>query len=431
MEMEIFEQRESEIRGYCRNYPTVFKSASNARQVDEQGRSYIDFFAGAGVLNFGHNNPRMKQAIIEFIEADGVAHSLDMYTSAKRDFVQAFVEVVLEPRGMSHKLQFMGPTGTNAVEAGMKLARRATGRTEVVAFHHGFHGMTLGSLAATANVYFRNASGVPLGHVSHHPFGCETRCRGCELDCGLEGLQRLRAAYTDSSSGLEPPAAFLVEAIQAEGGVNVASAEWLQGVQTLAHELGALFIIDDIQAGCGRTGRYFSFDGMDLDPDIVNLAKGIGGFGTPLAMNLVKPEHDRLWSPGEHTGTFRGQGLSFVAGAVGLDYFRDDELLAEVRRKGEQMAEHLRGLVKQHDAHPFQQRGKGMMQGIDLGDGGLAKQVASSCFERGLLLGACGTGGRVIKLIPPLTIPDADLAAGLDILSEALHVSVKAWEAAA
>jgi diaminobutyrate-2-oxoglutarate transaminase len=429
--MKIFEEWESEIRGYCRNYPTVFETASNARQVDEQGRSYIDFFAGAGVLNFGHNNPRMKEAIIEFIQGDGVAHSLDTYTTAKRDFVRAFVDVVLKPRGMDHKLQFMGPTGTNAVEAALKLARRVTGRPGVVAFSHGFHGMTLGSLAATANSYFRKAAGVTLDHVTHYPFGCETPCVGCELGCGMPSLERLRAILSDTSSGKEPPAAFLVEAIQAEGGVNVASAEWLQGLQALARELGALLIIDDIQAGCGRTGQYFSFDGMGLDPDIVNLAKGIGGFGTPLAMNLVKPEHDRHWSPGEHTGTFRGQGLSFVAGAVGLDYFRDDTFLEEVRRKGEEMARHLRQIAEQHGSRPFQQRGKGMLQGLDVSDGGLAKQIATECFERGLLLGACGTGGRVIKLIPPLTIPDSDLAEGLEILSKAVAASVKAWEAPA
>ncbi len=168
--MEIFEQWESEIRGYSRAYPTVFASASNARQVDEQGKSYIDFFAGAGVLNFGHNNPHMKQALIDFIQADGIAHSLDMSTTVKRDFIKAFAETILKPRDMNYKMQFMGPTGTNSVEAALKLARRVTGRHNVVAFSQGFHGMTLGALACTANQYFRNAAGVPLTNVSHAPF---------------------------------------------------------------------------------------------------------------------------------------------------------------------------------------------------------------------------------------------------------------------
>jgi len=410
MDTAIFEARESEIRGYCRAYPTVFVKASNARQWDEAGKSYIDFFAGAGVLNFGHNNSRMKTALIKFLQNDGVTHSLDMYTDAKRDFLEAFTKTVLEPRDMPHKVQFVGPTGTNAVEAALKMARRVTGRTHVVAFSHGFHGMTLGSLACTANAYFRGAAGVPLEHVTRLPF--ETAPGG-----GIEALDAYRAALADASSGMKPPAAFVVEPLQAEGGVNAASAEWLQAVQKLAHDHGALFILDDIQAGCGRTGSYFSFDGMDLDPDVVSLAKGIGGYGTPLAMNLIKPEHDAQWSPGEHTGTFRGQGLSFVAGREALSYFDDDLFLEEVRAKGDKMR---KALEKSGSKHDLAVRGKGMMQGIDIADGAKSKAIAAACFEAGLLVGPCGTEGRVIKLIPPLTIPDEDLDQGLDILAKSI-----------
>ncbi|QYJ05807.1 aspartate aminotransferase family protein [Nocardioides panacisoli] len=409
--MSPFEQWESEIRGYCRAYPTVFSHASNARQVAEDGTSYIDFFGGAGVLNFGHNNPRMKEAMIAFLEADGIAHSLDTYTTTKRDFVQKFHDVVLEPRGMDHKMQFMGPTGTNAVEAALKLARVATGRQDVVAFSHGFHGMTLGALAATANDAFRKWSGVSLDHVVRLPN--EAAPGG-----GTAALDAYRAALADASSGLRPPAAFLVEAIQAEGGVWVHSQEWLQAVQQLARDTGALFIVDDIQAGCGRTGSYFSFDGMGLDPDIITLAKGLGGYGTPIAMNLNKPEVDAHWAPGAHTGTFRGQGLSFVAGAVGLDYFTDDQLMDEVRTKGARMADKLQAIAAGHP--DWEVRGKGMMQALDVGEGALAKKVQAESFANGLLIGPCGTDGRVVKLIPPLTIPDEDLDEGLAILEKAV-----------
>ncbi|MDO3380989.1 aspartate aminotransferase family protein [Gilvimarinus algae] len=412
--MSIFEQRESEIRGYCRVYPVVFDTASNARQVDDQGREYIDFFAGAGVLNFGHNNERMKRAVIDYIEADGVTHSLDMHSTAKRRFMEKFTKVILEPRGMPHKMQFMGPTGTNSVEAALKIARRATGRREIVAFTHGFHGMTLGALACTANQAFRGAAGVPLEHVSHYPFGCEKTCAGCELGCGQGTIEQMRALYSDSSSGILPPAAFLVETIQAEGGVNVASEAWLQSLAALAKDVGSLLIIDDIQVGCGRTGSYFSFDGMDLDPDIVCLAKGIGGWGTPMAMNLVKPDIDKHWNPGEHTGTFRGQGLSFVAGAEAIGYFEDDELMGEVKTKGKLMHDTIAHLEETYAG--VQVRGRGMVYGIDVGDGARAKQIVSGCFNDGLLVSACGTGGKVVKLIPPLTIPDDDLKQGLDTL---------------
>lgn len=409
--MKVFEKWESEIRGYSRMYPTVFASASNARQVDEQGRSYIDFFAGAGVLNFGHNNPRMKRALLEYIESDGITHSLDMATTAKRSFIEAFASTILEPRGMGYKMQFMGPTGTNAVEAALKLARKITGRPQVIAFSHGFHGMTLASLACTANSYFRQAAGVPLTHVHRLPF--ETVAGG-----GIDQIKDFRSQLSDSSSGLEKPAAFIVEVIQAEGGVNPASEAWLREVQETAHEAGALFIIDEIQVGCGRTGSYFSFDGMDLQPDIVVLAKGIGGYGTPLAMNLIKPEHD-IWSPGEHTGTFRGQGFSFVAGREALTYFEDDTFMAEVRDKGERMRARLEGIAREHNGQSAV-RGRGMIQAYDLGDGELAKAITKACFDNGMLICPCGTGGQVLKLIPPLTIGDEDLDAGLQIIEAAI-----------
>ncbi len=415
--MQVFERWESEIRGYCRAYPTVFKSASGARQVDEAGKSYIDFFAGAGVLNFGHNNPKMKQAIVEYIENDGITHSLDMYTTAKRTFVERFVDVVMKPRNMDYRLQFMGPTGTNAVEAALKLARKATGRSQVIACSHGFHGMTIGSLACTANEYFRNAAGIALGNVTRIPF--ENQPGG-----GVEQVKDLMAAYEDPSSGRPPVAAVMVEAIQAEGGVNVASKEYLLALQALARKLGALFIIDDIQAGCGRTGSYFSFDGMGLEPDIITLAKGIGGFGTPLAMNMNKPEFDKHWLPGEHTGTFRGQNISFVAGTKALEYFEDDKLMKAVAKKGKLMKDKLDTFLPLGKG-AFEVRGRGMMQAIDVAEGKLAKDVARRCFEKGLLIGPCGSGGRVIKLIPPLIIEDADLSEGLEILESALKEAIK------
>ncbi|MDX1696125.1 MAG: diaminobutyrate--2-oxoglutarate transaminase [Ketobacteraceae bacterium] len=412
--MELFEQWESEIRGYCRAYPTVFKTASNAIQTDENGKTYIDFFAGAGVLNFGHNNPNMKKAIIDYIESDGVAHSLDMYTSAKREFVKAFAETILKPRNMNYKMQFMGPTGTNAVEAALKLARRVTGRHHVIAFTQGFHGMTLGSLACTANQYFRNAGGVPLNHVSHAPYESP-------VGCGMGCLKSLRQALENSSSGYEQPAAFIVEVIQAEGGVNVASKEWLQELQQLAKDVGALLIFDDIQVGCGRTGSFFSFDDMGLDPDIICLAKGVGGFGTPMALNLNKPEHDKHWQPGEHTGTFRGQNLSFVAGREAVRYFEDDSLMKQTRERGDMMADRLRQIRDEYPDKGWEVRGKGMIQALDVMDGDLAKRVARECFETGLLIGPCGVGGRVLKLLPPLTIPDDELDTGMERLTAAIH----------
>lgn len=426
--MSVFEQRESAIRAYCRVYPAVFEKAFNARQTDENGHEYIDFFAGAGVLNFGHNNPRMTAAVVDYIQSNGVLHSLDMHTTAKRDFMTHFVSTILEPRNMPHRLQFMGPTGTNAVEAAMKLARRATGRQNIAAFSHGFHGMTLGALSATANQVFRNAAGVPLNHVQHFTFGCTPDCPDCEPGYDEASPARLRALYQDSSSGVTPPAAFLIETIQAEGGVRVADKNWIEELGRLAKEVGALLIVDDIQVGVGRTGSFFSFDDLDIDPDIICLAKGIGGLGTPLALNLVKPEIDDLWAPGEHTGTFRGQNISFVAGDVALSYFDDDALMKTVKANSQILFAALAPLAERHAAVHI--TGKGMIAGIDVTEGSRAKAIVSQCFDKGLLVSACGTGGRVVKVIPPLTIPETDLQQGLKILTEVVE-NVMKMEAAA
>lgn len=408
--MNIFEQRESSIRAYSRVYPVVFKTAANAKQTDADGKTYIDFFAGAGVLNFGHNNPKMKQGIIDYLQNDGILHSLDMHTEAKAEFIEHFTNTILKPRNMPHRMQFTGPTGTNAVEAAMKLARRVTGRQEIIAFEQGFHGMTLGALAATANEYFRGAAGVPLEHVSHQPF--------CEQSMDSDSfIAELKKTFQDETR--EKPAAFLLETIQAEGGVNVANSEWIEALASMAKELGALLIVDDIQVGCGRTGSYFSFDDLNIDPDIVCLAKGVGGIGTPMAVNLVKPELDEHWSPGEHTGTFRGQNLSFVAGKIAIDYFVNENLMDEAKAKTEFMKSKLQPLLESDASVVL--RGKGMIMGLDVGDGQRASEIVQKCFANGLIIAACGAGGRVLKLIPPLTIPDEDLSAGLETLCSAVR----------
>ena len=400
-EMNTFEKYESEIRAYCRAVPTVFKSAKNAVMVDENNDDYIDFFAGAGVLNFGHNNQKMQDAIIEFIKNDGVIQSLDMFTDVKRDFIQTFVKTILEPRGMGdYKLQFTGPTGTNAVEAALKLARKVTGRTEVVAFHRGFHGMTLGALACTANNAFRSSSGVPLNNVIRGTFN------------DMHALELIRQQIEHTGSGLTPPAAFIVETLQAEGGVHEASKEWIHAVQKLAHDTGALFIIDDIQGASGRTGSYFSFDDMDIDPDIIVLAKGLGGIGTPIGMCVNKPEYDKAWSPGQHTGTFRGQGLSYVAGKVGIDFFKDETFNNETIRKGKIIRATLDELNSKY-SQVASVRQKGMMLAIQFDTPVTSKAITTKCFQNKLIIGACSTG-EIIKFIPPLTIEDETLKEGLN-----------------
>ena len=297
------------------------------------------------------------------------------------------------------------------MEAALKLARKITGRQNVVAFTDGFHGMTLGALACTGNGLHRAAAGVSLDNVIRVPFDGY-------LGPQTDTLALLKQQLADSSSGVTPPAAFVVETIQAEGGVNVASADWLKAVQDLAKQYDSLFVVDDIQVGCGRTGRFFSFEDIGLDPDVICLAKGIGGYGTPLALLLIKPERD-VWKPGEHTGTFRGHNLAFVAGAESLTYFEDDTLCQGVRDKGQHTDTRLNAFINKYRGAPLQLRSKGMIHGLDFGDGSRAQRVGKAAFDNGLVISSCGPGGRVLKIIAPLTIEKSELDEGLDILFRA------------
>src|SRR5699024_2418525 len=218
--MEIFNRLESEVRSYCRSWPVVFNEARGSYIYDESGRGYLDFFAGAGPLNYGHNNPQLKSELIEYLMNDAIVHSLDAYSTAKRDFLATFGKTILGPRGLDYKVQFPGPAGNNAVEAALKLARKYTGRETVISFTNGFHGMTLGALAVTGNSMKRGGAGVPLDHVATMPFDNY-------LDGRTPDFLWLRSLLEDSGSGLDKPAAVIVETVQGEGGINAASAEWL------------------------------------------------------------------------------------------------------------------------------------------------------------------------------------------------------------
>lgn len=405
--METFRRLESEVRTYCRCFPTVFTQATGHTLIDEHGKEYIDFFAGAGALNYGHNPPGLKQRLMDYLSRNGVTHSLDMATDAKRDFLEAFERVVLKPRGLDYKVMFPGPTGTNAVEAALKLARGVTGRTNVVAFTNGFHGMTLGSLALTGNGGKRAAAGVPLSHVTHMPFcgylGTETDTIG-EIERYIE----------DTSSGVERPAAFIVETVQAEGGANVANKEWLERLGRLAKSIDALLIVDDIQVGCGRTGPYFSFEFANIKPDIVCLSKSLSGFGLPMAITIFPKELDR-WEPGGHNGTFRGHNPAFVTATAALEEFwTGDDLSRKVKRDGRHIRDSLLDLAETCDAEV---RGRGMILGIEFHDPSLAGEICREAFRRGLILETSGPKNEVVKVLPPLTIDERGLERGLAVLS--------------
>lgn len=409
--LATFEERESEVRSYCRSFPTVFDKALGATLFDTQGKRYLDFFSGAGALNYGHNNPRIKSEVLAYLEADGVIHSLDMATAAKSRFLERFVQVILAPRGFDYKIQFPGPTGTNAVEAALKLARKVTGRKSVVFFTGAFHGMTLGALSVSSPAARRQGAGIPLDYTSEVPF---------ESDIGGENaLQGLQELWREAASE-EIPAAVIVETIQAEGGVRAASRGWLRRLREITRRHGVLLIVDDIQVGCGRTGTFFSFEDAEIEPDLVCLSKSISGLGLPMALLLIRPEFDQ-WRPGEHNGTFRGQNLSFVAATSALSYWEDGKFAAGVRAKEEIVRDTLETWVTEFSELNGRVVGRGLIQGLAFADPSIASRISRAAFERGLVIECAGPLEEVLKLLPALSMTSDELREGLGILGRSLE----------
>lgn len=412
MNLKIFDRLESEVRGYVRSFPTLFDKARGSRLIDEENNAYIDFFSGAGTLNYGHNNPVIKQDLMDFLESDGLIHGLDMATVAKKEMLETFERLILNPRGMRYKVQFPGPTGTNAVEAALKLARQIKKRANIISFTHGFHGVTGGSLATTANSKYRDAAGIPLGNTTFMPFDGY-------LGDGVDTTVYLERMIADRSSGVDQPAAVIVETVQGEGGINVASAAWLRALEQVCRRQDMLLIVDDIQMGCGRTGGFFSFEEAGISPDIITLSKSISGIGLPMALVLMKPEFD-VWIPGAHNGTFRGNNLAFVtARAALLHYWSDDEFQQAVRRKGGIMRNWLDHIAADYPSGEFEVCGRGMVQGLAAADPELAAKIAKRCFEKGLVIETSGADD-VLKLLPALTIDETLLCKGLDVIEDSV-----------
>lgn len=414
MNTQPFEEYESQVRSYCRNFPTVFTTAKGSFLYDEDGKEYIDFFCGAGGLNYGHNNEYIKGKVLEYLRSDGVMHALDMYTAPKREFLEFYEEKILKPRGLNYKIQFPGPTGTNAVEAALKLARKVTGRNNVFAMMGGFHGMTLGSLALTTDASSRAGAGVPLYNVTHIP--------APYMFPELDTIHYMETLLTDDHSGVEKPAAIVLETVQADGGINPFPVEWLQRVRTLCDKYDILMIVDDIQVGCARTGWFFSFERAGIVPDIVTQSKSIGGYGMPFALVLIKPELD-IWSPGEHNGTFRGYQLSMVAAKAGLEVMLDEHVEDKVRGQEKIIAQYMDEITALDSAR-VRTRGIGFIWGVDLyhcdPEGKASKQVLDLCFQNGLIVERVGRGNAVVKVMPDLLIDEATLRRGLDILKNAV-----------
>lgn len=407
---------ESEVRYYSRVFPEIFDTACGPFLKCKDGRQYFDFLSGCGALNYGHNPNFLKSKLIEYIQNDGVAMSLDMATVARRDFMDAFHEHILKPRNLNYKMMFPGPTGASAVEAALRIARNVTQRPNIIAFTNAFHGCTAGALSLTGSSHHRGSWAGLNASVTRMPFDGYL---GQDIDTAFA----LRKLLNDPSSGVDLPAAIVLETVQAEGGINCASLEWLRSIAELSVDIGALLIVDDIQVGCGRTGNFFSFEEAGLKPDIVTLSKSLSGFGLPLSMVLVRPEFDVL-KPGEHNGTFRGNSHAFITARAAIDEFwRTADFSTAIENKSLLLKGHLEKIATRFNMSVV---GKGLIQGLKTGNPGFAKKMQHNCFQDGLLLELCGPKDDVIKILPPLTISAQQMADGISIVETVLGEALEA-----
>ncbi|MDA0902606.1 MAG: diaminobutyrate--2-oxoglutarate transaminase [Proteobacteria bacterium] len=410
---------ESSVRSYSRSFPFKATKALGSKIYSESGEVYLDFLSGAGSLNYGHNNPKFKDALLQYIEEDSIIHGLDMATKAKDEFIETFSKNILKPRDLDYRIQFCGPTGTNAVEAAIKLARLVTQRVHIISFTNGFHGMTSGALAVTGNNYHKE--GIPGTHSQYTTF-----MPYCNYSDNVDdSIAYIRQYLKDNSSGVNMPAAIILESVQGEGGVNVASPRWLRGIRKLCDDFGILLIIDDIQMGCGRTGDFFSFEESGIQPDITLLSKSIGAYGLPMALVLLKPEID-LWKPAQHNGTFRGNNLAFVAAKRAIEeYWSNDDFSEEIKEKSKMIEKRFQKIAKENPEMDFDIRGRGLVFALESNKyAGLASDIQKYCFKRNMIIETCGSADQALKPLPALTITKKELNQGLDIIEESVNLAI-------
>lgn len=425
-------RRESNARSYPRRFPLALKSASGCLVTDVEGRTYLDCLAGAGTLALGHNHPEVIASLQDVLASGLPLHTLDLVTPVKDKFVSDIFETL--PAGLREeaKIQFCSPSGTDAVEAAIKLAKTATGRTDVIAFRGAYHGMSQGSLSLMGSLGPKASIGqlVPGTHFFPYPYAY--RCpfgRGGDETAAL-AAEYFEKALRDPEGGINLPAAVILEAVQGEGGVIPAPAEWLRKVRSVTSELGIPLILDEVQSGVGRTGTFYAFQKAGIVPDIIALSKAIGG-GLPMSVMIYRQGLD-LWKPGAHAGTFRGNQLAMAAGSKTLEIIKRDGLVERAAIAGRRLRANLER-IQSHTPYIGEVRGEGLMLGVEVIDptrnpdslghpphgGDIARAIQSAAFRDGLILETGGRYGSVLRLLPPLTISDAEIDQASDILSDA------------
>lgn len=413
------DRQESNARAYPRRLPIALRRGSGCYVEDEDGNVFLDFLSGAGVLALGYGHPELVAAVHR--QAEVLTHGLDFPTAVKDRFTTRLLGLLPGELGRRGRVHFCGPSGADAVDAAVKLCKKATGRDEVVAFQGGFHGMSHSAMALSSDAGPRVGIGNVMPGVRFLPFpGCHRCPFGLTPDdCATACATYLERTLTDTHSGLTRPAAVLIELVQGEGGTVVAPRSFVRRLRAITRELDIPLVVDEIQTGCGRTGRWFAFEHHDIEPDVVVLSKMVSGIGMPVALIAY---HERLdaWGPGAHTGTFRGNQLAFASATEFLDIVERDDVLANVRARGEQAANHLARLRGRYPNLVADTRGLGLMLGLEFARAADAATVQRAALDRGLIVELGGRHRSVVRMLPPLNIDESTMNTALAVLDEAV-----------
>ncbi|WP_319755530.1 diaminobutyrate--2-oxoglutarate transaminase family protein [uncultured Sphaerochaeta sp.] len=427
-------QTESNARTYPRKFPIAIKKAKGSVVTDVEGNTYLDFLCGAGTLALGHNDSEITQTMIDLLQSEAPLHSLDLTTPVKDTFVHTLLSLLPEELRQHGKLQFCSPSGTDAVDAAIKLCKTATGRSSVIAFGGGYHGMGHGALALTGNLNAKNNVNGLMSDVHFFPYPYSYRCPfGLGGEAGVDAAcAYFERTLKDPESGITRPAAVILEPIQGEGGVIPAPVKFLQTVRRVTEELGIPMIVDEIQCGVGRSGKFFAFEYAGITPDVILTSKAIGG-SQPMAVVIY---HEKLdaWQPGAHAGTFRGNQIAMAAGTVVMKRVSDPAFLTEVQEKGAHLEKALLKL-KQEVSIIGDIRAKGLMLGIEFVDpkgkkdqlgslpcsGDIATRVQQECFKNRLIMEKGGRHGSVMRCLCALNVTHDEIETMLKITEQAIR----------
>ena len=422
---------ESSARSYPRKFPFALKKAKGSWVEDVEGNKYLDFLCGAGTLALGHNDDEVNQAMVDLLTSDAPLHTLDLTTPVKDRFVHTILSLLPEGLKENAKIQFCSPSGTDAVDAAIKLCKTATGRSTVIAFSGGYHGMGHGALALTGNLNAKNKVANLMAGVQFMPYPYSYRCPfGLGGESGTKAcINYFERLLKDPESGITKPAAVILEPIQGEGGVVPAPIEFLQAVRRITQELDIPMIVDESQCGIGRSGKLFAFEYASIVPDVILASKAIGGT-QPMSVVIYNKKLDK-WTAGAHAGTFRGNQLAMAAGTVVLNRVSQSEFLADVVKKGDYLRKAMNEL-KDEVSIIGDVRGKGLMLGVEFIDpngpkdimghpepcGEIAALVQKKCFENRLVMEKGGRNGSVMRCLCALNVSMDEINIMLDIFKK-------------